>query len=291
MQMFALLTERPAPREDQRFQEAERRQKANKPAPKLSATRRFLDNDGKVAAGAAWPSLVVREYAHQHPTSAGGVRSDFTDTVYWHPVLVLPDGTANVSFQLSDAITRFQATAYAHSLDGRIGAASAVIEARLPFSIEPKMPIEVTANDKIDLPVTIANDTNTPRAVRMRLQKSGLELVEGKEEETLQLAANERTRRIYRLQPAIKSGQAMLQIDGLSAPFSADSVQRSLKVVPDGFPIVGQWSDALKEQARQEIPLPEQWFPGTLQCQVQLFPSLLSDIQTGLDGLLHEPFG
>ena len=36
------------------------------------------------------PPFVVREYAHQHPSSPAGSRTDFTETVFWHPVLVLP---------------------------------------------------------------------------------------------------------------------------------------------------------------------------------------------------------
>ena len=30
----------------------------------------------------------VREYAHQHSEGDPGVRSDFSETVYWHPLLI-----------------------------------------------------------------------------------------------------------------------------------------------------------------------------------------------------------
>src|SRR5262249_26861986 len=52
------------------------------------------------------PPMVVREFAHVHKPAADGLRSDFTETVYWHPVLVLPkDGKADVSFNLSESVT------------------------------------------------------------------------------------------------------------------------------------------------------------------------------------------
>ena len=67
--------------------------------------------------------MVVREYAHdRRGESSAELRTDFAETLYWHPVLVLPDGKAEVSFDLCDSVTTFQVTAFAHTLDGRLGA-------------------------------------------------------------------------------------------------------------------------------------------------------------------------
>ena len=68
------------------------------------------------------PPFVVREYAHQHAPSSAGDRTDFAETVFWHPVLVLPKDGAKVSFDLSDDVTRYQVLVAAHTLDGRLGA-------------------------------------------------------------------------------------------------------------------------------------------------------------------------
>ena len=60
--------------------------------------------------------MVVREYAHDRGgESLAELRTDFAETLYWHPVLVLPDGKADVSFDLCDSATTFQATVYAHT--------------------------------------------------------------------------------------------------------------------------------------------------------------------------------
>ena len=88
--------------------------------------------------GAAGRHMVVREYAHNHDEAAeAGLRLDFAETLYWQPVLVLPDGKAEVSFDLCDSLTTFQVTAFAHTLDGRLGAASQLLESRLPFTLQP----------------------------------------------------------------------------------------------------------------------------------------------------------
>ena len=66
-----------------------------------------------------------------------------------------------------------------------------------PFTIEPKLPIEVTANDKIDIPVSIANNTSDPRQVNVRLIASNLK-PDGKTEEQLTINPDSRVRRLFR---------------------------------------------------------------------------------------------
>ena len=236
------------------------------------------------------PPLVVREYAHHHATHGPSEeRSDFVDTVFWHPALVLADGKGEVSFDLCDSVTSYQVTVFGHTLDGRIGASTSTIESRLPFTLEPKLPIEVTANDKIDVPISIANNTNDARQVNIRVAASNLKL-DGKTDEQLTINPDSRVRRLFRFQPTVAEGQATVRLEGKSDPFN-DAVTRSFVVVPEGFPIVGSKSDLLENVAQHQVVLPETWVEGTLKCQVQVYPSTLADLQKGLESLLREPGG
>ena len=235
------------------------------------------------------PPLVVREYAHVHPTSPG-VRDDFAETVYWHPVLVLNDGKANVSFDLSDSVTTFEATAYAHTLDGRLGSAVKRIESRLPFSLAPKVPVEVTAGDRIDLPVAVSNTTADPLAVQLEVgAHEGFDLLSQNARDSLSLAPESRGRRVFSFRPSINEGTARVTFQGKAGAF-ADSIRESVRVVPDGFPTQGASSDLLEKSATHKVMLPA-WMPGTLACQVEVYPSTLADLQRGLEGLLREPNG
>ena len=83
---------------------------------------------------------------------------------------MLPDGKAEVAFDLSDSVTTFQATAFAHTPDGRLGAAVGLLESRLPFTLQPATPLEVTASDKIDVPVAVSNNTADKRDVQLDAQ-------------------------------------------------------------------------------------------------------------------------
>lgn len=234
--------------------------------------------------------LVVREYAHAHSTAPSEVRTDFTETLYWNPALVLNQGRAEVAFDLSDSVTSFQVLVAGYTLDGRLGATMATVESRLPFNVEPKLPIEVTAGDKIDVPISIANNTDAQRAVNLRVTPTGLTMQDGKADEQLIVGADQRVRRVYRFEPAIVEGHAELVLEGQSTPFG-DTIRRGFAVVPSGFPVNGSHSDMLEKTASDTITLPETWVKGTLKCNVQVFPSTLASLQKGLEGLLREPGG
>ncbi len=240
--------------------------------------------------------FIIREYAHKHQFQPGGVRSDFTETLYWHPALVLADGKAAVSFDLSDAATRFQVLVFGHTAEGRLGAATYEITSRLPVSLEPMVPIEVTSSDVISIPVAVANDQKTSVPVTLEVQAKNLTLIPDAAQLdpskiAMQLEGNTRQRRLFHFSPAVKEGQAVVRFSGDFGPLGKDAVERTFKIVPEGFPVMAAHSGLLEKTATHEFTLPESWVPGTLQCQVQVFPSTLADLQKGLEGLLREPGG
>ena len=208
----------------------------------------------------------------------------------------MPNGKVDVEFQLGDAVTMYQVLVFAHTEDGRLGSLTKTFEARLPFTLEPKLPIEVTAGDRIDMPLSVANNSAEPRLVRLGLETANLKVLDrGKEtasatDRIASLAADAHGLTIFSVQPTIVEGTAEIVLDGTSPPFR-DRVLRRIPVVPQGFPVVQARSDLLEKTARQEVVLPEAWIAGTLKCQVQIYPSTLATLQQGLEGLLREPNG
>jgi hypothetical protein len=241
--------------------------------------------------------FVVREYAHLHRPAKEGVRTDFAETLYWHPVLVLPDGKGEVDFELCDSVTTFRVQAFAHTLDGRLGAASASLESQLPITLHPQVPIEVTRNDKITIPLIIHNSTDLPRTVEIQVRARGLKLL-GKDRQTLKLAKEAGTRHLFHFEPTVALGEAAVSFEARCEPFATDTIERTFRIVPEGFPVVGAKSDVLEKVAQHKITLPnrragqpEPWVKGTLKVQAQVYPSTLADLQQGLESLLREPCG
>ncbi len=243
------------------------------------------------ALPAAVEPLIVREYAHKHTPAIDNVRRDFAETVYWQPVLVLPGGKkTDVSFDLSDSVTRFQVLVCGHTLDGRLGAVTTEVASRLPFSVEPRVPIEVTRSDKVIIPVAVANDSSKSRSVEIDVQTKNLTVV-GPAKKQLALDAGKRVRQLFTFEPSAVEGEATVNFTGRCEPFGVDRVERKFRIVPEGFPVVGSKSDLLENVATHEVVLPETWVKGTLKMQAQVFPSTLADLQKGLESMLREPGG
>ena len=265
--------------------------------------------DGKRKESLLGNAVVAREYAHCYTPDKSSVRSDFTETLYWNPLLIADaDGRASLHFDLSDAVTAFRLTADAHG-NGRLGSGRAEIVSRIPFNLEPKLPLEVNAGDRIDLPLAVVNDTNAPLPVTLRIDCGKLVTLEGWARRKLTLPANSRSREHFTLNVTGQKGQCDLTFHGACGagvpPAKAavtaagtvapqnlrDAVTRPLHVVPPGFPKVSSYSGQLSGPQELTVKLPQQWVPGSLEVSLNVFPSSLADLQKGLDGILQEPTG
>jgi hypothetical protein len=76
--------------------------------------------------GAGPTVLMLRQYAYRHTVAD----RDLRDTVLWYPAVVVPDGTARVTFDLLSHATTYRVLLYGHSPSGRLGIYQGKIEAR-----------------------------------------------------------------------------------------------------------------------------------------------------------------
>ncbi|MCX7702154.1 MAG: alpha-2-macroglobulin, partial [Gemmataceae bacterium] len=245
--------------------------------------------------------LVVREYAHVRSEPQGGSRRDFAETVYWNPVAIFDtDGRATASFNLSDSVTSFRILVAAHTLDGRLGQSTQRIEVRKPFAVETKLPAEISSNDRLELPIQVRNDSEGDRAAVLTVHADGFRMNGSTDRrdftDRLVLSPNQAVRRLLSLQPAAVEGHGLIKVHGSSEPFSADTLERSIRIVPDGFPVVESVSDVFSpgdgpKVVLRDVELPADCVPGTLRLFARLFPSPLADLQQGLESMLQEPMG
>jgi len=256
---------------------------------KQAVARGLLESDAAEYLGRF--RFAVREYSHEHVAGEPGVRSDFAETLYWHPLLVADaDGQAQIHFDLSDSVTTFRVLVDAHGDGGRIGSGGGEIISRIPFSLEPKLPLEVTAGDRIELPLAVVNDTRSDLPVEVALSHGELVRLEGEAARTLTLAAEERARQYFPLEVIGQKGDCELVFRGTAGGL-ADAVRKTLSVVPPGFPKALSYSGRLDGQQELVVKLPEDWVPGSLEVALNVFPSTLSDLQKGMDSMLREPCG
>ena len=243
-----------------------------------------LDRGGNPAWG--------RIYAHgASQGQAAGARTDFAETVYWHAGLATNSkGEASFAFNVSDSITTFRIRADAFSRDGALGEADGTVEVRRPFYVEPKIPLEVTAGDRIDLPLSLVNGTTRTLGATVETSVGeGIAIREGARWSSA-IPGESSVRTLVPLVVGSHSGEVELRLRA-RADGESDELSRKISVVPAGFPIHLDFGGRLEGVVRHEVTIPDGTLPGSLATQAFVYPSPLASLTQALAALLQEPGG
>lgn len=258
---------------------------------------RALKPVASVATPAPLPPnfFFVREYAHQlRPNRLEGDRVDFAETLYWHAGIKTDEktGLASVSFSLSDAVTTFRIFADAFDKTGALGSGVSSVEAVQPFYIEPKLPLEVSGGDQIQLPISLVNGMgrDLPLVKILARVPQGIQVAQTNDGFTLK--GKERLRRILTMNVGALSGSPSIVIEGTAGPF-ADRVARNLSVQPLGFPAEYAKGGLLGPEAsvRHEVLIPQNLVPQSVSARIAVYPTPLGSLTQALERLIQEPYG
>src|SRR5882672_6148667 len=266
------------------------------------ADRQLGDGGGRgpgiFARNEAFANIVtVREYAHTlRPNWTEGSRVDFAETVYWNAGVKTDasTGLATLSFNLSDSVTSFRVLADGFTQDGTLGSSVSHVESVQPFSIEPKVPLQVTSGDVIQLPIGIVNGMSRElRGAEVTAGgTSGLQFTRlGDNPATLR--PKERTRRLFQIDVGREfSGPANLTLDARAGRYR-DTVSRKLDVQPLGFPHERSTGGVLERNGSKsfEFTLPADIVRGSLSSSATVYPTPLASMTDALQSLLREPNG
>jgi hypothetical protein len=217
-------------------------------------------------------------------------RSDFRETVHWAPSITTgADGRAEVRFFLSDAVTSFRATTEGIGA-GAAGRDETVITSKLPFSMSVKIPLEVSAGDRIELPLTLSNEGSETLPVSLSASFGELLRLEGPVSlPGPGLEADSRASLFYPLDVTGGAGRSEVHFSA-SAGGLTDEFVREVTVVPLGFPQSRSASGTLTRRATRSFDLGAAE-AGTAEARITLYPSPVATLVSGLDGMLREPHG
>ncbi|WPB81471.1 alpha-2-macroglobulin family protein [Archangium violaceum] len=275
--------------------EAEDKVRKNAPRQQARAADREMPAEEAIMAGMPLePWVYFREYAHTvRPGRKPGDRVDFTETLFWNAGVRTDEktGEVRVSFGLNDSVTSFKAFAGGVGDDGALGSAVATIESVQPFYVEPKLPLEVTSGDVIQLPLALVNGTSetlTGAAVKVGLSGD----VKASSLGAMNLAANERARRILELQVGAQSRPVDVTLTA-SAGNYVDMVKRTLSIKPNGFPIRASFGGLLssRQPVVHTVTLPANHVRGSVKTSIAVYPSPLANMTESLARLIQEPSG
>lgn len=226
-----------------------------------------------------------------------GPRTDFRETIFWAPdVRTAADGTATVTFPTSDAVTSFRVVAEGASLGGLPGRGEALIKSELPLSLDTKLPLEVSAGDKISLPVSLTNKSDAALTAKLDAQFGAAFKVTSAPPSSITLGAGEKKTLMIPLEVVAKGG-AGSELDGavairVTTAGLQDEIKKTIKVVALGFPIEAAASGTARKGAIARHTFDTRGaLPGTMVAQVTLYPSPLASMTKGTEAILREPSG
>jgi len=249
---------------------------------------------GAPAGNAALVWAVVREFpAPRYEGHYDGPRTDFRETIHWAPsVRTDQNGKATVEFFLSDAVTSFRATVEGVSGAGTPGRGEALVQSKLPVSLVAKLPLEVSAGDRIELPVTLTNETSYQLSAKVNATFGrAFKVVHGAPDKvslrgkasrsffyTLEVVGNGREK---------SDGRVALSVE---AAHLRDEIERVIDVVPLGFPQEISLAGTVADTARHEVDLAGA-LPGTIEAGLTMYPSPLATMTKGTEAIIREPYG
>jgi hypothetical protein len=240
-------------------------------------------------------ALVVK--AHNDPNTgkpAGTpprLREHFPETLLWKPELITDDEgkLQPLKVTLADSITTWRLAASAVTADGRLGSTQLPVKVFQPFFVDLNLPVSLTRNDEVGVPVVVYNYLPRPQTVTLTLAKAPWFTLSGDAERKLDLAAGEIRSLRFTLKVGVV-GTHKLRVTAQAGDVG-DALEREIEVVPDGRRVEIAQSGSLGQSATMTLEVPANAIPGSVKGFVKLYPSSFSQVVEGLDSIFRMPSG
>jgi len=232
------------------------------------------------------------------------VRTKFPETWLWSFALIDPaTGEASILKAVPDTITTWELSAFSvgpdRSLGFSIGEPTEVVVFQ-PLFVELKLPYKVVRGETLEVVASVFNYQAASQDINLQLTVPEGVAVSGEPSQTLSVEGN--SAQSLRVNITFSQlGEVELQLQGTgSSADSSDSLVRTLKVVPEGFPQESAVNVILSppESGAQELTVPvqvggaaEDLVPGSEYATLMLAGELLAPSMDGLGALVRFPTG
>jgi len=218
------------------------------------------------------------------------IRKYFPETLFFNAaILTDPNGIANMSLQMADSITTWRMASMASTIGGALGSAATPIRVFQDFFVDIDLPVALTQNDRISIPVAVYNYLPGSQKVTLELTKEDWFQLMDEPVKEIVLEKNE-VSVVYFTITAKKVGWQNLTVHGLGDKMS-DAIKRQILVAPDGKEFLVNHNDRLEGQVAKTITIPRNAVDDASTILVKIYPGTFSQIVEGLDGILRMPSG
>ncbi|OQY27597.1 MAG: hypothetical protein B6244_10060 [Candidatus Cloacimonetes bacterium 4572_55] len=251
----------------------------------------------------AAPPGAIKNMKEQDGGGGGGekqvrVRQYFPETLLNVPSLITDrNGRASLNFKIADSITDWRITGMANSQSGQLGSMTESLRCFQDFFIDIDLPVSLTQNDRVSIPIAVYNYLPTSQEVRLQMEPGDWFEIDSNAEKVLAIDSGE-VGVVYFPIRVVKIGLHALTLYGHGEKMS-DAVKRTIEVIPDGkeFLInvdnrVQATGDGSGEgKVKQRIYIPEGAIPDASKIFVKVYPGAFSQLVEGLDAIFGMPFG
>lgn len=250
------------------------------------------------ATGAAAPSATVADYGvyRKRPAALADmmvaeespvlVRQNFQPVALWCSALKTDDsGNFSATCTLPDTLTQYHVFAVAADKDGsRFGSAEGEFTVNQPLILSAGMPLFMSVGDKLQLPVTVTNNTDAEGTWQVQLQG-------GAEPQQVTLAAGASATLPFEVAPQQPGTQTFRWVatgaTGQDAVEDSFEVRHPAPVLKEAHHLVlnaGQGALVPREKLAPELA-------GAPGCEMELFVSAnpMLHLQGGVDFMLEHP--
>ncbi|MCC6442607.1 MAG: type II secretion system protein GspG [Armatimonadetes bacterium] len=218
------------------------------------------------------------------------VRQFFPETLFFNPALITDEqGRASIDLDMADSITTWRLTAFGSGLAGQMGSTTAPLRVFQDFFIDLDLPVALTQNDEVSIPVAVYNYLTGSQAVKLVLEKGDWFEIEDADTKTLEIAPNDVSAIYFRIK--VKAiGTHRLTVRAYGSQMS-DAVSREIEVAPDGREVREAVNDRLEKTVEKTLVIPKEAIEGASNILVKIYPGIFSQLVEGMDKILQMPFG
>lgn len=218
------------------------------------------------------------------------LRKFFPETLLAVPELITDkDGNAVLSLKMADSITTWRATVLASSRIGQLGSSSFPMRVFQDFFIDIDLPVSLTQNDEVSVPVAIYNYLPKQQTVKLKIESDDWFDVLDKPDAETPIGAGDVSVKYFRIKVK-QFGRKQLTVYAYGEKMN-DAIQREIEILPDGKEEWDTVNDRLEGNVEKIVNIPMEAIEGASNIIVKIYPGAFSQLIEGLDKLLRMPFG
>ncbi|UCH33324.1 MAG: alpha-2-macroglobulin, partial [Armatimonadota bacterium] len=218
------------------------------------------------------------------------VRQYFPETMFFEPALITDErGRATLDLTMADSITTWRMSTMASSLKGQLGSRDMALRVFQDFFIDIDLPVALTQNDEVSIPVAIYNYLPRAQEIALELEPGDWFELLDEAQKSVAIRAEDVGVIYYRLR-VNEIGNHRLTVTARGSEMS-DAMQRQIEVVPDGKEIREVVNDRIDADVTRTVVIPEEAIAEANNILVKIYPGIFSQAVEGLDSMLRMPFG